>query len=74
MDNAVSNIINCLLSFAAWISSLMIIYGGVKYILARGNKEKETRAGKMFISGLVVLLILAFLYAISLTAPAPPLR
>jgi Sec-independent protein secretion pathway component TatC len=43
--------------FESWIS-------GVRYFLARGNKEKETRAGKIFIYGLAVLFVLGFIFAI----------
>ena len=72
MNNAVLNITNFFLGLVAWISSLMIIYSGVRYFLVRGNKEKESRAGKMFIYGLVVLFIVCFLYAISLPTSVPP--
>jgi|GEM_PF-3458497 len=73
MGNAVLNITNWFLGLAAWVSSLMIIYGGVKYILARGNKKKEIKAGKTFIHGLVILIVLGFLYALSLPTIAPPI-
>jgi heme O synthase-like polyprenyltransferase len=73
MGNPVLNIINWFLGIAAWVASLMTIYGGVRYFLARGNKEKETRAGKIFIYGLVVLLILGFIFVISLPT-TPPIK
>jgi len=72
MNNAILNITNWFLGLVAWISSLMIIYSGIRYFLARGNKEKENRAGKMFIYGLIVLFIVCFLYAVLLPT-APPL-
>ena len=72
MNNAVPNIINWFLGLAGLVFSLMTIYGGVKYFLARGNKEKETKAIKFFIYGLVVLLVLGFLFVISLPTPVPP--
>ena len=49
MSNAVLNIINWFLGLATLVSSSVIIYGGVRYFLARGNKEKEKRAGKMLL-------------------------
>ena len=73
MDNAILNITNLFLGLVVWISSLVIIYGGIKYFLARGNKEKENKAGKMFIYGLMVLFIAGFLYASLLpTSVLPP--
>ena len=73
MGSPVLNIVNWFLGLMAWVSSLMIIYGGVKYIFARGNKEKENRAGKIFIYGLVILLVSGFIFAllIPIVAPTP---
>lgn len=68
-------VINWFIGLATLTSSLMVIYGGAKYILTGENKEKGSRAGKMFIYSSVILIILAFLYAI-FNPPliAPPLR
>jgi len=72
MGNAVLNIMNWSLGLAAWVASLMTIYGGIKYILARGNKEKEKKSIRMFICGLVILFVLGFIFAISLPTPVLP--
>ena len=72
MYNAVLNIINWFLGLSGLVFLSMTIYSGVKYILARGNKEKEKRAGKMFIYGLVILFILGFIFVISLPTPVLP--
>ena len=72
MGNVVLNIINWFLGLATLISSLVIIYGGVRYFLARGNKEKEKKSIKMFIYGLVILFVLGFIYAM-ITPTRPPL-
>ncbi len=75
MGDPVYNIINWFLGLATLISSLLIIYSGTKYILARGNKEKEPKAGKMFIYSLAIFIVLAFLYPIfNPPLTAPPLR
>ncbi len=71
MGETVLNIINWFLGLASSVSVLMIIYGGVKYILARGNKEKETAAKKTFIYSLVIFIVLGFLYAL-LIPPSYP--
>ena len=72
MGNAVLNIINLFLGLAGLFFSLLTICGGIKYFLAKGNKEKEARAGQMFIYGLAILLVLGFLFAVSLPAPVLP--
>jgi len=73
MDNTVLNIMNWFLWLAGLVSLLMIIYGGVKYFLARGNKEKENVAGKIFIYGLAILLTIGFIFVILITATPSPL-
>ena len=71
----VPNITNWFLGLVAWASSLVAICGGVKYIFAKGNKEKENRAGKMFMYGLAILLIIGFIFVIlSVTTPSPFVR
>ena len=72
MGNAVLNMANWFLGLAAWVASLVTICGGVKYFLARGNKEKEKRAAKMFIYGLVGLFVASFIFVVLLPT-APPL-
>ena len=67
------NVINLFLGLAAWISSLIIIYSGIKYLLVRRDKNKKIKAGKMFIYSLVILIISVFLYAILLPPSVPPL-
>ena len=64
MDNLVLNITSWFLGIATWISLLVIICGGIKYFLARGNKGKEKRAGKIFVYGLIILFISAVLFAV----------
>jgi len=74
MSDTVCGIIYWFLSLATSASSLLVIYGGTKYILTRGNKEKEAKAGKIFIYNVVALIVLGFLYAIfSPVTTTPPL-
>lgn len=65
MGNLVLDIINFFLGLALLVSLLMIFCGGIKYVLAKGNKKKEIKSGKMFVYGLIILLVLAIIYAIS---------
>ena len=72
MSNAILNITNWFFGSAILVSSSVAIYGGIRYFLARGDKEKEARAGKMFMCGLVVFLIISFIFVISIvTTPSP---
>lgn len=43
MGDPIHNVINWFIGLATLTSSLMVIYGGAKYILARGNKEKGSK-------------------------------
>ena len=40
------------------------VYGGIKYFFTKGNKEKEKRATRHFLFGLLNLIIAYFVYAI----------
>ena len=72
MNDAVLNITNLFLWLMTVASFLVIFYGGVKYFLAKENKEKKNRAGKIFICGLTVLLITVFLFIIlTVVTPSP---
>ena len=72
MSNAVLNIINWFFWLAVLLSPLMIACSGIRYFLARGDKEKEAKAIKMFLCGLVILLIVGFIFVIStVLTPSP---
>ena len=71
MGNSVSNLPIWFLALAPWVFLLVIIYGSVKYVLARGNEGKEPKVGKMFLYGIVVLFVLSFLFVVLIPFDPP---
>lgn len=64
MSSAAINITSFILGIWAFISMTICVYGGIKYFFTKGNKEKEKRATRHFLFGLLNLIIAYFVYAI----------
>jgi len=71
MGNAVLDIIYWFWGWVVVVFLLMVVYSGARYFLAGGNKEKRTRAGKIFVYSLVGLFLLYFLYIFSIPISEP---
>ncbi len=61
----IADIIAIILSFVGIGFTILIIYGGVMWILARGNKEKINKAKEIIIDGTIGLFIILLAYAIA---------
>jgi len=74
-QEATMNIINFIFGFGAIISILMVSYGVLKFAIAiiKEEKEKEHKAQKVIICGVVILIICFLAYAFTFPTPAPPL-
>ncbi|MCK5466347.1 hypothetical protein KAI56_02505 [Candidatus Parcubacteria bacterium] len=64
MSSVTVNITSFILGLWAFLSMIVCVYGGIKYFFARRNKEKEKRAIKHFLFGLLNLIVVYFIYAI----------
>lgn len=70
------NILNTLSAFGASISTLIILYGVIEFIIAilKKDREKRYKAQKIIAYGLILISFFAFIFAIMLTGNiAPPI-
>ena len=63
----VANIINILLSFLGMIFTILIIYGGFKWMLSRGNSNQVDEAKSVIKNATIGLAIVLLSYVISRT-------
>jgi len=61
----IGNLINAFLSIFGIIFMLLVIYGGYKWMMARGNEEDITKAKSMIRGAVIGLVIVMSAYAIS---------
>lgn len=64
LENAIMNITNYILGFIAIIATLIVIYGGVRYLTAMGNDDEVGKAKKTIYSGIIGIVICGLAYAI----------
>lgn len=57
VEDIIKNIVNWIAGIAALISALIIVIAGVMWATAGGDEEKQGKARKMLISGIVGLII-----------------
>ena len=60
----ISTIINLLLSFVAGIAIIMIIIGGIRYIISNGDQNAVTGAKNTILYAIVGLIVAIFGFAI----------
>jgi hypothetical protein len=60
LGTILERVINWVLTLAAALAVIYLIYGGIIYITAAGNEEK-TKAGKNALIGAVIGLVIIFL-------------
>ncbi len=63
-DNAISNILNVVMGTVAAIALLMIVIGGFRYILARGDPNNVAQARNTIMYAIIGLLVTMSAYAI----------
>ncbi len=61
---AIMNITNWILGFVAIIATLVVIFGGVKYLTAAGNEEAVESGKKTISYGIIGVVICGLAYAI----------
>jgi len=65
LPEMIGNIINAFLTLLGIILMIVILYGGIKYMIAGGNEEEVAKAKKWIINGVVGVIIVALAFAIS---------
>jgi hypothetical protein len=62
--DVISNVMNFVYAIAPIVAVVYIFWGGVKYIMAAGNKEKAHRAGETVKHAVIGLIIIYTSYLI----------
>lgn len=62
--SGVTNIINFLLILAGLVAAIYIIYGGVRYIISRGDENEAEAAKNTILFAVIGLIVIGFAAAI----------
>lgn len=62
--SAIRTIINVLLIFASLVAVIMIIYGGVRYIISRGDEDEAAAAKNTILYAVIGLIVIGLSAAI----------
>ena len=63
-DGTISNIVNSILYVAGIIAVVMLIFGGIRFMVSRGDKDKVQKAKNTVIYAIIGLVLIIFSYAI----------
>jgi hypothetical protein len=61
---AIIIIVNALLTFAALVAAIFIIYGGVRYIISRGDEDAAAEAKNTILYAVIGLIVIGLSAAI----------
>ena len=64
VDGTFSNIINTILYIAGVVAVAMLIFGGIRFMVSRGDKDKVQKAKNTVIYAIIGLILVIFSYAI----------
>ena len=65
IETRVARLINALLSFMGMLFTILIIYGGVRWMTARGNSQQVDEAKSVVKNATIGLAIVLFAYVIA---------
>lgn len=68
MRNNVAHLVKWIIGFFVTIFILVIIYGIIQYLFARGNKDSIDKAKKVVVSGIIGVMITGFVYFLTVVA------
>ena len=63
-DGTISNVVNSILYVAGIIAVVMLIFGGIRFMVSRGDKDKVQKAKNTVIYAIIGLVLVIFSYAI----------
>lgn len=64
VDGTFSNIINTILYIAGVVAVAMLIIGGIRFMISRGDKDKVQKAKNTVVYAIIGLILVIFSYAI----------
>ena len=64
IDGTFNNIINTILYVAGIVAVAMLIFGGIRFMISRGDKDKVQKAKNTVIYAIIGLILVIFSYAI----------
>lgn len=64
VDGSFSNVINTILYVAGIVAVAMLIIGGIRFMISRGDKDKVQKAKNTIIYAIIGLILVIFSYAI----------
>ena len=64
VDGTLSNVINTILYVAGVVAVAMLIFGGIRFMVSRGDKDKVQKAKNTVIYAIIGLILVIFSYAI----------
>lgn len=65
IPSAIGKIVGALLSFIGVVFLILMIYGGLTWMLARGNEQEVEKAKNLIIAAVIGLIIVLSAYAIT---------
>ncbi len=65
LSSRIGTVLSMVLSFLGVLFLILIIFGGIKWMIAAGNNEKVEKAKNMIISAVVGLIIVFSAYALT---------
>ena len=65
IENTVAGVVNIVLGFLGILATLIILWGGFKWMTSQGNSDSIDDAKKMIGAGVVGLVIILTAYAVS---------
>ncbi|MCX6795523.1 MAG: hypothetical protein NT165_02230 [Candidatus Falkowbacteria bacterium] len=78
IDNSVASVIGTVLSFVGVAFLILMIYGGILWMISQGDTAQIKKAKDIIINGVIGLIIVIFAYAITayigktITTPSTP--
>ncbi len=65
VSTAIGNVIGALLSLISVIFFVLMIYGGIRWMFARGNEDEAKKAADTILAAIIGLIIIVASYALT---------
>lgn len=65
LATVVGNVVNAFLGLSGLVLMIVVIYGGIRYMIAGGNEEEVKKAKQWIINGIIGLIIISLAFALS---------
>lgn len=61
---AITTLVNIVLTLAAFVAAIMLVYGGVRYIISRGEEDEAATAKDIILYAIIGLIVIGLSAAI----------